>query len=82
MNHWLHIRQEPTAKVSVKVIVSKLFTYKDLLTICSVLEAIPVIKKNFAVLIDQHGGKKQLAGLRDDHHDRMTCSGTRHLLTV
>ena len=48
----LHIRQEPGAKVSVKVIVSKLLiTYKDLLTICSVLEAIPLIKKkNFAVL--------------------------------
>ena len=32
--------QEPGAKVSVKVIVSKLFTYKDLLTFCLVLEAI------------------------------------------
>ena len=30
------------------------------------LEAIPLIKKNFAVLIDQHGGKNQLL----DHQDR------------
>ena len=50
------------------------------------LEAIPLIKKKTLhwVLIDQHGGKKKLVGLRDDHHDRMTCLGTRHLdlLTV
>ena len=56
----------------LKVIVSKLFTYKDILTICFVLEAIPL---NFAVLIDRHGGKTQLVGLCDDHHDRMTRSG-------
>ena len=38
------------------------------------LEAIPLMKKSFAVLIDldQHGGKKQLVGLHDNHHDRMT----------
>ena len=28
-------------------------------------------------MTDQHGGTKQLVGLRDDHHDRMACSGTR-----
>ena len=56
----LHIRQEPGAKVSVKVIVSKLLTYKDLLTICSVLEAIPLIKKNFAVLQTNTGAKSGL----------------------
>ena len=39
-------------------------------------------KKNVVVLTDQHGGKKQLVGPRDDHQDRMTCSDTRHLLTV
>ena len=37
------------------------------------LEAIPLIK-NFAVLIDQHGGKKQVIDLRDDHHDRYATS--------
>ena len=37
--------QEPGVKVNVKVIVIKLFTYKDLLTICSVLEVIPLVNK-------------------------------------
>ena len=72
------------SKISVKVIVSKLLTYKDLLKICSALKAIPLIKKNKKLrsFTDQHGGKKQLVGLRDDHHDRMTCSGTRYLLAI
>ena len=36
------------------------------------LEAISFDKKNLAVLMERHGGKKQLVGLRDDHHDRRT----------
>ena len=39
-------------------------------------------KKIFAVVTDQHGGKKAAWGNREDHHDRMTCSGTRHLLML
>ena len=54
----MYKRQEPGAKVNVKVIVNKLFTYKDLLTICSVLEATPLIKK-----------KKKEVGLRDNKND-------------
>ena len=52
--------------------------------ICSVLEAIPLIKEkqNIVVLTDQHGGKTRLLGLSDDHHDRMRCSSKRHLLTI
>ena len=39
--------------------------------ICSVLEAIPLIKKNFLVITDQHGGKNLLVGFREDRHERM-----------
>ena len=50
-----------------------------------VLEAIPLIKKKLCSSdrpTVQHRGKKQLVGLYDDHHDRMTYFGRRNLLTV